>query len=130
MPEKLSGADREQSEFNMAVSYLNRLNQLFYLCDNSAINLDVYTWFHGLLALYRELYNHMKQDEINEWEKKITTINEKISIHIRRSQRSGSMFIPPDLYQNLHKFEVFIRAVLKKAGLETKLMDDMARALK
>jgi hypothetical protein len=56
--------DRDQSEFDMAVSYLGRLNALFYQADQAAMNLDIYNWFHALLCLFRELSTEMKEDEI------------------------------------------------------------------
>lgn len=122
--------DRQQSEFNMAVSYLNRLNALFYKADEAAIELDVYTWFHCLLALFRELSTEMKDTEIKEWEKEQEIINQHISKYINEKQRNGMGKVTPELYRKLHKFELFLRYILEKAGLQKKMMDDAMNALK
>ena len=120
---------REQSEFNMAVSYLNRLNALFYTCDEAAMGLDAHTWFHSLMALFRELSTEMKPKELTRGEKIIEKINPKVAQSINNNQRSGKSEIPQELYSDLHKFEMFIRGVLKSAGLQNKMADEASRAL-
>ena len=60
--------ERQQSEFNDAIGYLNRLNSLFYLCDNSSIELDAFSWFHSLMALERELSTEMEEKELSAFE--------------------------------------------------------------
>lgn len=116
--------NRDQSEFNMAVSYLNRLNTLFYLCDESSMTLDVNTWYHSLMALFRELSTEMKDEEINEIENKFMIINNQIQQHLRETKRKGTNDIKPELYQSLHKIEINIRKVLKESGLQHKMKED------
>jgi cob(I)alamin adenosyltransferase len=122
--------NREQSEFNMAVSYLNRLNALFYVCDESAMQLNAYGWFHALMALYRELSTEMKMPEMNELDELQKDINEKLNTHATSRVKTGYNQISPDLYKLLHNFEMKIRKVLKESGLQIKMMDDAGRALK
>ena len=113
----------EQSEFNMAVSYLNRLNYYFYKADDSSANLDAYGWFHSLMVLYVVISTELKQEEIKEWEEKIPVINVWVI------NNSGDTGIEPELYDSLHKFDMFIRKVLKRAGLLTKMKDDPRKAI-
>jgi len=124
------GDEREQSEFNMAVSYLNRLNHLFYSCNASSMSLDAFGWYHSLMALFRELSTEMKPDEITSWQKKGTTINGLIRKNLDRCNRTGRQELSPDLYEELHKFELFLRNVTKKSGLQNRMQDNASFALK
>ena len=113
---------RSQSEFNMAVSYLNRLNVLFYLCNDAAIQLDSYSWFHSLMALFRELSTEMNKD--------ITKLNVSVNKNMGNIRRKGVISIESELYQQLHEFEMKLRKILKDAGLQTKIMEDARKALR
>jgi hypothetical protein len=121
---------RQQSEFNMAVSYLGRLNTLFYVADEAAIGLDIHSWFHTLITLYRELSTEMKDAEIKEMDNRVSSINNKIQSYNRRNKRIPNKGIDSELYQDLHSFEMSLRKVLKEAGLQTAIKDDAAKALK
>ena len=122
--------DRDQSEFNMAVSYLNRLNALFYLCNDAAMELDPHTWFHALMALFRELSTEQKAEEITEKEKEIEAIHALVETCNRDTHRTGQSTVSPALYWRLHKFEMYLRNILKKAGLQYKMKDDPGQALR
>lgn len=126
---------REQSEYNMAVSYLNRLNSLFYVANEAAIELDANIWFHALSALARELSTEMNEEEINEWfgtddkQGKMDMINYILSIETNNPMNRG-MGISPALYKSLSDFERFLRQILKASGLQNRMMEDAHKALK
>jgi hypothetical protein len=120
---------RSQSEFNMAVSYLNRMNALLYTCDEAAMTLDIYTWFHTLMALYRELSTEMKDAEINQFEKTILSIEPQINLNLHESER-GREAVEPEVYNKLHRFEISLRRVLKVSGLQMKMQEDAMKALR
>lgn len=122
--------DRQRSEFNMAVSYLNRLNFLFYNANDSAISLDAYGWFHSLLALFRELSTEMKEKEITKFQDMIKKIKPQLSANILNMQKTGIAEISESLYIELHTFEIELRKILKSAGLQMKMMDDASMALR
>ena len=119
---------REQSEYNMAVSYLNRLNALFYVADEAALDLNSFTWFHSLIALSRELSTWMKEEELKERDTFIDSINKLMSNENKKNK--GITEISPALYNKLDKFEIFIRRILKSSGLQDKMKDDMENLLK
>jgi hypothetical protein len=121
--------NRSQSEFNMAVSYLNRLNALLYTADEAAMSLDVYTWFHSLMALYRELSTEMKTEEIKKFEEKIGLLEPKITVSLAEAER-GRGDIEHDVYKTLHQFEMDLRHILKSSGLQMKMQEDAMKALK
>lgn len=125
----LNPDQRDQSEFNMAISYLQRLNSLFYNCDHASMNLDAFRWFHTLMTLYRELSTEMKQEEMDEWSIKINKISQMINTQIKDSHKNIHLTINSELYNELHLFELFIRNVLKTAGLQNRMKEDPGIAL-
>ena len=124
------GDGRDKAEFNMAVSYLNRINILLSACDQASINLDIYAWFHSLLATYREMSTWMQPDEITEFNLKISKVNPMISQVFKKYNSMGKMEIPSDLYMDLHNMEIDLRQIAKKSGLLMKMADDAFNALK
>jgi len=125
----MEGNTQTQTEYNMAFSYLNRLNSLFYYSNYYAMDLDAHGWFHTLLAIYREISTYIKDTEQTENSEKITEINRLISIGNRVAQRTGQKEISPELYEDLHNFELFLRTVLKRTGLQMRMEQDPTRAL-
>lgn len=121
---------RDKAEFNMAVSYLNRINLLLSSCDQASISLDVYSWFHSLLATFRELSTWMNETETDEFNEDIKTINPEISKIYKKYNQSGRMEIPPEIYMELHNMEIKLRHIAKKSGLLMKMADDAFDALK
>lgn len=122
-------SDREQNEFNMAVSYLNRLNSAFYAADNAALELNAHEWYHSLRVLFRELSTEMKKDEITTWKNNLNSINTKVVQQINTNQRKQTMSIEPSLYQELEECEMFLRRILKESGLQGKMRMDPRKAL-
>ena len=120
---------RDKAEFNMALSYLNRLNSLFYAADESAIKLDIHTWFHVLTAIFREISTEMKEAEINKSNNKIVELNNLVMKQTETMQRTQKFSIDPKLYLQLHFFELELRAVMKSSGLQMKVQSDASRAL-
>lgn len=116
------GEDRAQSEFNMAVSYLNRLNALFYAADEAAMSLDARNWFHTLMALERELSTEMKEPEVKKFSTTRATLNTQIAQNDARNMRTGRVEMLPELYDGLHEYELELRRVLKEAGLQNKMV--------
>ncbi len=119
----------EQTEFNMAFSYLGRLNQLFYQADNSAMNLDAHGWFHSLLALYRELSPYIKEEDLKNKKDTISQINHLLSKNNKRAMTNPTNEISTDLYNSLHDFELYIRSVVKSTGLQMRMEQDPSKAL-
>jgi hypothetical protein len=120
---------REQSEFNMAVSFLNRMNLLFYQSNAAALDLDAHNWYHCLRCLFRELSGYMKPAEIESYAKKTVRMNNAVILNTRKVQKSGYKQIEPELYEELEEFEIFLRKILKDSGLQTKMVDDPGKAV-
>jgi len=121
--------EANQSEFNMAFSYLNRLNSLFYYASHHAMELNAHGWFHSVLAIYRELTPYIEDDEMKEKNKKMDEINFMISQNTKKHQQSGTNTIDTKLYREIHDFELFLRMVLKRTGLQMRMESDPSKAL-
>jgi hypothetical protein len=115
---------RQQAEFNMAVSYLNRLNAFFFLTDEASAKVNAYDWYHNLMVLFRELSTEMKQEEINKWQKLSETLNVEVMKAYEDGVKTGVQRITPTLYFKLHNFEIELRRVLKESGLQHKVKED------
>lgn len=112
--------DKGTAEFNMGVSYLNRLNALFYIADESAMALDINTWLHALMCLFRELSTEMTERFITEMEADFANINAILQKYNQGYSR-GRNEVSPELYNALHKAEIKLRTILKKSGLQMKM---------
>jgi len=123
------GADRKQSEFNMAVSWLGRLNYWFYICDEQSNQMNIYEWFQSLLILTRELITEMKPEEKQELEQTQKRIFPEINRVAMITERTGNKKVPPSLYWQLHEMETKLRTILDDSGLQKKAVDDALKAL-
>lgn len=112
-------SEREQSDFNMSVSWLNRLNQLFYLCDEAALSLDAHAWLQSLSVIFRELSTEMKEIEIEEIIIEIEQINDIIQSELRNRNKIPG--IPLAIQRRLQRLEMRLRRVLKESGLQIKM---------
>lgn len=121
---------REQSEFNMAISYLTRLNILLTNCDDASMALDSHFWFHSLLTLYRELSTEMKPTEKQEVEKTIPVISLLINRQQMLNNKKGREVCDNQLYFQLHNLEIKLRGIIKDSGLQMKMKEDASRALR
>lgn len=121
--------NRAQATFNDAVGYLGRIKVLFYLCDEAAIGLEIYTWFHGLMAIFRELSTEMTPEEIEEFSKNINAINPMVAKAYNDYAITGMWKVDPVLYHMLHTFELELRKVYKSSGLQMRMEEDAGTAL-
>lgn len=115
--------ERNVSEFNMSVSYLNRLNQWFYLAGESSLKLDSFNWFHALTLLFRELSTEMKPEQIKEKRDEIPELNKKVVANQRKCMYTKKISIPKDLWFELFDFELFLRKICKVSGLQIKMRE-------
>jgi hypothetical protein len=120
--------EREQSEFNSAVSYLNRLNVLFAKADEASIELDPYGWFHTLMTIYRELSTEMKTEDFEFFEGMRGVIKPHLDVHLKQMSL-GRGGVTTELYDHLHLFEMRLRRVMRESGLQQKIQEDIMKKL-
>ena len=121
--------ERGTAEFNMGVSYLNRLNTLFYIADDAAMTLKVNEWMHALMAIFREISTEMKDTEIEKTKEKFNKININVQVANETYKRKGVMEVSPETYDSLHNVELDLRKVLKESGLQMKMKQAAGEAL-
>jgi len=122
--------ERQQAEFNNAISNLNRLNILFYQADNAAMTLNAHEWYHTLITIFRELSPYMNEDEIIKSQEIVDNVHPDIENNTRKQQRMGTFTISKDIYKTLHKFEIYLRKIQKDSGLLMRFTDDATKALR
>ena len=122
----INANNREQSEFNSAIQYLNRLNYWFTMCGMCASNYDPYGWLNNLSIISRELSTKMKPEEQQSIKNKILELNIMLSTNSKKTRRFGpTQAIEPNLFIGLHEFELRLRTIMHEAGLESKVKDDL-----
>ena len=113
--------DRPQSEFNMGLSYLQKISFLLWHCSLASMELDMNSWFLSLKALKRTIITEMTEkdlDEVKALEEEIKVLLSKYLLQQRKKLKTN---VPENLFELLEKYEMKIYFVLKDAGLLNKL---------
>ena len=87
----------EESFFNMAVAYLERIDKLLYKCQESAIGQNIDEWRNYLRALYREASVKLNDTERKEIEDKFKLVNNLANNPMSRSVRKQEILYALDL---------------------------------
>ncbi|GAG40057.1 unnamed protein product [marine sediment metagenome] len=122
--------ERDQSEFNVALSALDVLNRLFTQCSIQAMMMDAAGWFNSLLAIKRRIKVYMKKDEVERTSTFIETIHSKMTKFNKDLQRTGSSQIEWDLYMDLDQFEEFLNKICHDSALIVKYKEKAEEALR
>ena len=120
---------RDQSEFNNAINYLNRLNALFYNAGYRSMILDMTGWYHTLMVLFREISTECTNTELLEFEVLRKKLAGMILGHTINSEKNNNNHISKELYDNLHIFEMRLRQIVKSSGLQQKIKDSPMTAV-
>ena len=112
-----------KSAFNMAIAYLNRLDELLKLCNESSINNKIETWHPAVKALYRELCPFMD----NKQKEKIAHLlsscyGTQTNIRTKETMRSYDS-------NGLERAEILLREIMSKRGLLVPRADDPSQAV-
>lgn len=120
--------EQAQSEFNYAFAWLNRINFLFWETNMASKNLDAYGWYMGLLNVYREISTEMKP-KYEETAKVLKLKKELLPVVMAwvRSGKNRQAHLNTDLFMQLDEFEILLRKIMDRAGLQTKRADDKIR---
>lgn len=116
--------EREQSEFNSSIAYLNRINIYLALAGESMYNMDAYSWCLALGNVFKELSTKMQERERTDAEEKYYRLLEASTAS--QAHKGG---INKRLFKELMGFELNLRAVAKESGLETKAKEDARTSL-
>lgn len=103
--------DKEQSEFNMSVAMLIRVDKLFTAIAIASNNKQLGVWYNNLLTLVREIKYDWKPEEEglnNEFREKINPLINEYENRLR----SNNLHLFKDfgkLYLLLEEYETFIK---------------------
>jgi len=111
---------QQKSEFNDAIGFLNRCNQLFYLIDGYSSQLDMYNWFHHLRILYKELSPDMPVQQRKDIREKMTLLISDVN----NSMNSVNGKINFNIVEKLDDIEIELRILFDKCGYQKKVQDD------
>lgn len=123
----------DKSEFNYAISFLNRINAEFYICANAKMTLDVKSWLDSLVVIYTELTNFIKkykQSDQDKMRKELQSLYAEVNKSVADFNKKPTHKVAPELFWKLVDFEIWLRDVFGEAGLETKLVEDATKALR
>ena len=121
---------REQTEFNDAVNHINRVNGLWAAANGGKVMKDAETWFAALTSLFCELYSYMKDDEQEELRKIIKNKASEVEMQNKQNYKSGKSQLSSILFDELLDFELKLRMIYKKSGLQIKITSDGERLLR
>ena len=125
----MSSIERQQSEFNMAVSYLNRINTHLFLADEASLQLDPYNWSNALRTLFRSISSEMQDKEIEEFKSSFKKINEIIQNDNNSKKNYSQREIGSELYEMIEDVQIKLNKVLKESGLLLKMKQSAEFAL-
>jgi hypothetical protein len=126
----------EESVFNMALAYLQRIDKLLYMCQEGAMTQNIPMWINALRGVYRELsvkLNDKEKEEILGNECKLINISKEKNYNDFCNFRNiNSLFNDPYNSRNnkhiilylLDQLEIKIRFRLQEKGMLLPSKDD------
>jgi len=122
--------ERDLNEFNLAFAWLNRLNMLFLIADESSVTLDAFKWYHALMAIFREISTEMKPEEKIKYIKDFQNLYHEINIIVAKQNVMGGTYMPIELHRKLMNIEMNLRMIMKESGLQNKMQESAMNAFK
>ena len=101
----------EESVFNMAFAYLERINKLLYYCQQCAIRQDIDQWITYLRALQREMSIKLDDKELEQSEINFKKVFELMKTFEMKHANRQKILI------SLHNLEISIRRIMQKKNM-------------
>jgi hypothetical protein len=120
---------KEKAEFNSAIHGLNRLNACLAMCDSASMALDMFNWFHGCMAVKRELSVWFSAEQQTHFTEIARAINAMLH-HKLRMMRGVKSPVDDQLYWMLDTMETDLRGVMHEHGLDAKIQEDAMNSLR
>lgn len=118
--------DFDKSEYNLAFTYIYKINELANVCDTASIQLDAYLWFRVLYALKRRLSIKMTNDVREDFDFRLEDINadlEEINRKLEANKKDKIPEVSNTVYKKLHKLQEDLLILADKYGLLIKNLD-------
>lgn len=121
----------EQNEFNMAFSYLSRLNYSFWTINESKRKRNLTEWINELSVLTDELSTEKTiLQKLPERTETLKQLMEEVDTLQIKTQRTGRNKVPINLYWKIIDYERWLRKAMDDAGLLKKMKESAMDALK
>jgi len=120
--------DRQQAEFNMSLSTLERINSMLVLANNAKIQHDGYVWVWALATARTELSPHMNDNTHRQYLKnKIRNLLIDVNTWVTRRNSSTVRGMPITLWNACDDFQEDILIEMRARGLlmKTTSMDEL-----
>jgi len=101
----------QKEEWNMAMAYFQRIDDLLTLCDRYQMENKMLYWYKTLIALYKELYPKMSPEEKEIINAKLISMRN----HIFSSKRIS--------HHPFLDFELFLRMFMERKSMLTPKKD-------
>ena len=123
-------SDKAISEFNDAISFLGRLNYIWYELMLARNNNDIEQMVKCLESMSIALLNDMSKEEEKLCDNYLNELNKELQ-NIRQFQlQNGYKTITSKFKQIEREFEKLLTRIYDKAGYQTKRSDDPYKALR
>jgi hypothetical protein len=111
----------QESQFNMGLAYLKRIDRIFYVSWNCSQIQDVNGWISALRVLQRELCVKMSETEYNNLDKDFNEITKDMKNGI-------SPQVKNKVSLKLHQLEVKLRRTAQEKGMLLPSKKDISQA--
>lgn len=105
------------TEYNMTFTLFFRVNSLFYRADAESMTLNIYGWYHTILAVYREIAPLIKETDRAGYETTMTELLPEFIVIKQKLDAGLTYNLDFELYKRLMNFEIRLRDVMNKAGM-------------
>jgi len=117
--------EREKSEFNQAISKLNRIN--LYIIEAGIARTDpinVSKWIQSLINIFLELSTKMKPSEKQLYKEKMFRLKHTANKITNVRIKNNMIKIPAEFYNEMIEFELSMRDIMREAGLDDRLIGE------
>lgn len=101
----------EESVFNMAMAYLQRIDKILFMAQDTAIRGDIDGWLSHLRALRREISVKIKPEESELLDQKLLEINKMLADHRFKVMNKGLIL------SKLDEMDIFMRRIMQDRGM-------------
>lgn len=121
--------NKEQSEFNMHLMYLQRCDKILSLATMHKLSREYNDYFETLIALKTEIITSLTIQEKEKFDSEIKELFGIMTAKQKERMQKGSCLYPQPLILRLYKLEEDLREHMKDSGLLIKIKDDASKSL-
>lgn len=116
--------EHEQGEFNQAIAYLYRIDEIFRRLNLSTVTTDYEGQYKLLKTLYKEMYPMMSDAKKGEtftererFKQMMDWINADMDKYMKAKRSNRRVRISRSIFNNLDQFEIHLRNLTQDKGM-------------